>query len=108
MRDHGVATGLKTWLFFLLCFVLLGYPVSVSLCFGAVGGLAGGWIAAWWSAKVPSAPPATESVEQDQESPLRRMRNRWQRWRSNQRRPGWFKPSPSVDKRRRSHSDPKR
>jgi hypothetical protein len=42
---------LKYWLFFLICFVMLGYRVPLSIFLGAVGGLAGAWVVAWSKAK---------------------------------------------------------
>lgn len=63
----GFSTGLKLWLFFLLSFVLLGYSVPLSILLGAIAGLAGGWIIAWWkSTDEPnsSEPPPTEIPEE--------------------------------------------
>lgn len=50
MTDLIVPSALRIWLVFLLVFILLGYPVTVSILFGAVGGFAGGVVAAWWNA----------------------------------------------------------
>ncbi len=50
MTDLIVPAALRIWLIFLLVFILLGYSVIVSILFGAVGGFAGGLVAAWWSA----------------------------------------------------------
>jgi hypothetical protein len=61
----GVPTALKLWLFFLFCFFLLGYPVPLSILFGAVGGFAGGWVDAWWHSKdePPSQPQPEETPD---------------------------------------------
>ncbi|MGD1856178.1 MAG: hypothetical protein ACFB2W_18200 [Leptolyngbyaceae cyanobacterium] len=50
MTDLIVPTALRMWLIFLLIFALLGYSVPASILFGAVGGFAGGVVAAWWYA----------------------------------------------------------
>lgn len=50
MTDLIVPAALRIWLGFLLVFVLLGYSVTVSILFGAVGGFAGGLVSAWWYA----------------------------------------------------------
>lgn len=50
MTDLIVPSALRIWLVFLLVFALLGYSVTASILFGAVGGFAGGVVAAWWIA----------------------------------------------------------
>ncbi|MEM9486645.1 MAG: hypothetical protein AAGA83_23475 [Cyanobacteria bacterium P01_F01_bin.116] len=50
MIDLIVPAALRLWLVFLLIFALLGYSVTASILFGAVGGFAGGVVAAWWYA----------------------------------------------------------
>ena len=47
----GFSAGVKYWLFFMLCFVFLGYTPFLSITFGAIGGLAGGMIVAWLNPK---------------------------------------------------------
>ncbi|HEY9617096.1 MAG TPA: hypothetical protein V6C64_09655 [Microcoleaceae cyanobacterium] len=47
----GTSTGFKLWLFFMISFALLKYPPLLSVFLGAVAGVAGGVIAAWWNAK---------------------------------------------------------
>lgn len=46
-RDLFLA-GIQFWLFFLLSFFALGYPLLLAIILGAVGGIAGGTIAARW------------------------------------------------------------
>lgn len=46
-RDLFLA-GIQFWLFFLLSFFILGYPLILAIILGAVGGIAGGTIAARW------------------------------------------------------------
>ncbi|MDJ0704093.1 MAG: hypothetical protein QNJ46_12490 [Leptolyngbyaceae cyanobacterium MO_188.B28] len=48
IADKAIPAGLKVWLFFLLTFIFLGLPVVLSILFGFLGGIAGGWILAWW------------------------------------------------------------
>ncbi|MFZ4667440.1 MAG: hypothetical protein ACOYME_13520 [Prochlorotrichaceae cyanobacterium] len=40
--------GIQFWLFFLLTFFVLGYPLPLAIVLGAVGGIAGGTIAGRW------------------------------------------------------------
>ncbi|MGB3206266.1 MAG: hypothetical protein WBB28_14850 [Crinalium sp.] len=47
----GISAGLKLWLFFMLSFVLVGNPIPFSIFLGAVGGLSGGLVFAWWNSK---------------------------------------------------------
>ncbi len=57
----GISAGLKLWLFFMLSFVLVGNPIPFSIFLGAVGGLSGGLVFAWWNSK-------DEKVDQEQTS----------------------------------------
>lgn len=50
MTDLIVPAALRIWLVFLLVFIVLGYSVTVSILFGAIGGFAGGLVSAWWNA----------------------------------------------------------
>ncbi|MEL6160274.1 MAG: hypothetical protein AAFQ40_07860 [Cyanobacteria bacterium J06623_5] len=58
MADLIIPAALKGWLIFLVVFALLDYPVPFSILFGAIGGIAGGLITAWWQIKggAPSNP----------------------------------------------------
>ena len=49
--SDGVDAGLKYWLFFLLSFLLLGYPPPISILLGGIAGLSGGFIFACWGSK---------------------------------------------------------
>ncbi len=55
-RSEGVAAGLKLWLLFLVGFLLLEYPVLLSILLGAMAGLAGGLVVAWWRTEEPDRP----------------------------------------------------
>ncbi len=46
----GVNAGSKLLIFFMVGFLLLGYQPFLSICLGAIAGLAGGFTAAWWNA----------------------------------------------------------
>lgn len=65
MVDKGVPAGLKIWLVFLIGFILLGYPIIPSIVFGAVTGLAGGMLTAWWNTPggEPKPQPKPESAK---------------------------------------------
>jgi len=47
----GFSTGLKYWLLFMVSLFVLGYSPFLSICLGAIGGIAGGFIIAWWKPK---------------------------------------------------------
>ncbi|NEQ33185.1 MAG: hypothetical protein F6K04_19670 [Leptolyngbya sp. SIO4C5] len=69
MVDKAIPAGLKIWLAFLLALLVVGYDVIPSILFGAVGGVAGGILSAWW--QTPGGVPAPGS-----ENPLRRVQRR--------------------------------
>ncbi|ARV58611.1 hypothetical protein BZZ01_08145 [Nostocales cyanobacterium HT-58-2] len=92
--SEGVDAGLKYWLFFLLAFAFVGYQPPMSIFLGAIGGIGGGWIIAWWQAKEESRTQipqegleeTTEEGEIASEKPRRRqIRKTTRRYR---RRPG--------------------
>mgnify|MGYP001792841833 FL=1 len=51
MADLIIPAALKIWLIFLLVFIFFQYPVPFSIIFGAIGGIAGGIVSAWWQMK---------------------------------------------------------
>ncbi|MGB3310007.1 MAG: hypothetical protein WBG32_22790 [Nodosilinea sp.] len=57
MADKIIPPALKIWLVFLFLFLLLGYEVVPSILLGAIAGLAGGTIQAWWI--TPGGEPTT-------------------------------------------------
>ncbi|MEM7063764.1 MAG: hypothetical protein AAF572_11440 [Cyanobacteria bacterium P01_B01_bin.77] len=79
MTDLIVPVALRIWLVFLLIFVLLGYSVTASILFGAIGGFAGGLVSAWWNAL--GGEPVRDDAQNS--SPLLRL-PRW-RWRTERR-----------------------
>ncbi|MGP1384962.1 MAG: hypothetical protein ACTS2F_15470 [Thainema sp.] len=102
MSDQGITIGLQLWLFFLVCFVLLDYPIPLSLCLGAAAGIAASLIITWWQA--PTSPNQAEAIP---ETAISRLRSRISLWRSARQgnRNRWFRPSSSVYQRRRSRGE---
>ena len=49
MIDKIVPNALKIWLAFIVIFLLIGYDITPSIAFGAIAGLAGGTVQAWWT-----------------------------------------------------------
>ncbi|MEA5576371.1 hypothetical protein [Anabaena sp. UHCC 0451] len=49
--NDGIDAALKYWLFFMFGFVFLGYSAPMSILFGGIAALSGGWIIAWWRSK---------------------------------------------------------
>lgn len=66
--SSGISIGLQLWLFFLLSFVLLQYPVPLSILLGAIGGLAGGLVVAWWYSKDVPPPPSPQGTDEKPET----------------------------------------
>lgn len=65
-KAFSTGYGLRLWLFFLLSFYFLGYPVGLSILLGAAGGLAGGFVAGWWNTKDdPSDLQPEETVDEE-------------------------------------------
>ncbi|MEM6255691.1 MAG: hypothetical protein AAF821_22485 [Cyanobacteria bacterium P01_D01_bin.156] len=79
MTDLIVPSALRIWLVFLLVFILLGYPVTVSILFGAIGGFAGGLVTAWWNAL------GGEPTPKETQSSSRFFRLPTLRWRTERR-----------------------
>ena len=48
-QDDGFEAGIRLWVAGLVGFVLLGYPLMLSIILGAIAGISGGLIATWWS-----------------------------------------------------------
>ncbi|MBD2293695.1 hypothetical protein H6G06_09380 [Anabaena sphaerica FACHB-251] len=49
--NDGIDAALKYWLFFMFSFLFLGYSAPISILFGGISALGGGWIIAWWRSK---------------------------------------------------------
>lgn len=69
--SNGFPVALRLWLVFLLSLVLFGYSVPFSIVVGAVGGIAGGWVVAWWNSKEKSINPSSESEDELEEVPVK-------------------------------------
>ncbi|TVP67603.1 MAG: hypothetical protein EA342_07870 [Leptolyngbya sp. LCM1.Bin17] len=67
MADKIIPRALKIWLGFLFVFLLLGYGIIPSIGFGAIAGVAGGTIGAWWIT------PGGEPRNLDLPEPIRKL-----------------------------------
>jgi hypothetical protein len=76
--SKGFGAGIQVWLFFLLAFYLLRYPVPLSIMFGAIAGVSAGFIVGWWEWK-PGAAVVEEEVEADSLEEVAQTRNRKRR-----------------------------
>lgn len=97
----GFKAGLKYWLFFLLAFTVIGYGPFISICLGAIGGIAGGVVEAWLNPSndyrpEKSSDSVTELTPEDATTsrigPRLRLRSsrRMRRQTTAQRRFGWL------------------
>jgi hypothetical protein len=75
--SKGFGAGIQVWLFFLLAFYLLRYPVPLSIMLGAIAGVSAGFIVGWWDGK--PAPVAEESVEEASLEEVAQIRKRKRR-----------------------------
>ncbi len=84
---EGIDAGLKYWLFFLLGFLVLGYPAPMSVLLSALAGFGGGWIIAWWETSEETRTQlAAEGAEDEQgellnERAIKRKRRPTRRYR---------------------------
>lgn len=89
MTDLIVPAALRIWLVFLLIFALLGYSVTASILLGAMGGFAGGLVAAWWHAPggepKPTDNPRNRRFSRMLQLPNLRMRTERRHLRRRQR-----------------------
>ncbi|EFA69942.1 conserved hypothetical protein [Cylindrospermopsis raciborskii CS-505] len=49
--NDGIDAALKYCLVFMFSFLFIGYSAPISILFGCLAGLGGGWIIAWWRSK---------------------------------------------------------
>jgi len=74
----GFSDGIKYWLVFMISLFALGYKSELSICLGAIGGIAGGVISAWWKPKddlkgdQPAAKEAKAESNVEDKPPVRR------------------------------------
>ncbi len=62
--SKGIATGLKIWLYFLIAFLLMRYPIRLSILMSFLAGIAGGLINEWWQTEDPDAEEDSEVAPQ--------------------------------------------
>ena len=79
--NDGIDAGLKYWLFFMLGCIFLGYSAPMSIVFGAIAGVGGGWIISWWRSKEALQTQLSEDivVEENTEQPSDRSAKRRKR-----------------------------
>jgi hypothetical protein len=67
----GFSAGVRYWLFFMICFFVLGYDWLFSIVLGAIGAIATSVIGAWWNAKEDdnATDKPTQEIEKRDESP---------------------------------------
>lgn len=68
--NDGIDAGLKYWLVFMVGCLFLGYSAPMSILFGGIAGVGGGWIIAWWRSQEALQSQLPEDVlEEDTEQP---------------------------------------
>ncbi len=61
-KEKGISFGVRMWIFFMVMFGVLGYSTAVSIFFGVVGGVAAGFIYAWWHiTDIPEQTPSSDA-----------------------------------------------
>jgi hypothetical protein len=65
--NDGIDAALKYWLFFMFSFLLLGYRAPISIFFGGLAALGGGWIIAWWRSKESTQTQISDDILQETE-----------------------------------------
>jgi hypothetical protein len=80
--NEGIDAGLKYWLFFMLGCLFLGYSAPMSIIFGAIAGVGGGWIIGWWRSEEALQTQLSEEIveeEEETEQPSQRSAKRRKR-----------------------------
>jgi hypothetical protein len=79
--NDGIDAGLKYWLTFMLGCIFLGYSAPISIVFGAIAGLGGGWIIAWWRSQETLQTQLSEDMVEEEltEQPNQRRAKRRKR-----------------------------
>jgi hypothetical protein len=67
--NDGIDAALKYWLFFMFSFVFLGYSAPISILFGGIAALGGGWIIAWWRSKEATQTQLSDDILAEAEIP---------------------------------------
>ncbi|NET71531.1 MAG: hypothetical protein F6K62_11545 [Sphaerospermopsis sp. SIO1G2] len=85
--NDGIDAALKYWLVFMFGFIFLGYSAPISILFGGIAALGGGWIIAWWRSKEETKTQmSNDLIEEDPElmsprTPRRKRRSTANRFR---------------------------
>ena len=76
--NDGIDAGLKYWLVFMLGCLFLHYSAYISIIFGAIAGIGGGWIIGWWRSEEALQTQLSEEIveEEDTEQPSDRAAKR--------------------------------
>ena len=79
--NDGIDAGLKYWLFFMMGCLFLGYSAPMSIIFGAIAGIGGGWIIGWWRSEEALQTQLSEEIveEINPEQPSERSAKRRKR-----------------------------
>ena len=78
--NDGIDAGLKYWLVFMLVCLFLGYSAPMSILFGGIAGVGGGWIISWWrSQDTLQTQLSREMPEENIEEPSERSAKRRKR-----------------------------
>ncbi|MBE9058021.1 hypothetical protein [Sphaerospermopsis sp. LEGE 08334] len=67
--NDGIDAALKYWLFFMFSFVFLGYSAPISILFGGIAAVGGGWIIAWWRSKEATQTQLSDDILAEAEIP---------------------------------------
>jgi hypothetical protein len=67
--NDGIDAALKYWLFFMFSFVFLGYSAPISILFGGIAAVGGGWIIAWWRSKEATQTQLSDEILEEAEIP---------------------------------------
>ncbi|AFZ59265.1 hypothetical protein H6G54_03930 [Anabaena cylindrica FACHB-243] len=74
--NDGIDAALKYWLFFMFSCLFLGYSAPISILFGGIAALGGGWIIAWWRSKETTRTQLLDDIleakEEDIDQPSQR------------------------------------
>ncbi|MBD2778282.1 hypothetical protein [Iningainema tapete] len=92
--SEGIDAGLRYWLLFLIGFTFVGYKAPMSILLGAIAGLGGGWITAWWETRGESRTqlPNDALAVSDEEVPADAKRSKRRRRKPTRR----FRRVPGV------------
>jgi hypothetical protein len=70
----GIYFGMQIWGLLLFGFIILGYPINLSIGLGFLGGIAGSLVVGWWIS--PEQPKSVSESQQEHTSRLSQARSR--------------------------------